>query len=60
MSERTHTVSIRMTAEELEMLHEVAEAAGLNQSDWARQRIRSEHATLLGEKKARRKRTRKK
>lgn len=48
VSERTHTVSVRMTDQELEMLHTVAEASGLSQSDWVRQRVRSEYAKRFG------------
>jgi hypothetical protein len=44
VSERTHTVSVRMTDQELEMLHAVAAVAGLSQSDWVRQRVRHEYA----------------
>ena len=40
---RVHTVSIRMTDEELEMLRAVAEVSGLGLSDWVRQRVRREH-----------------
>jgi len=46
MVERQKLLNVRMTEDEIAMVKELAEAAGLSQSDIIRQLVRKAHAEL--------------
>jgi predicted DNA binding CopG/RHH family protein len=52
-------LNVRVTDEEIEMLKEIAERHGLNQSDAVRQLIRREHAETSTKSKRRKTTTKK-